>query len=633
MPKAMVATMTAASASRNCSSRVRAQVLVEAGVVGERQHARGDQLVGKLLHAVARAGVDDAGAARPLGHQLQHAPVAVAALALGRQRQLRPREAVDELARIAQPQLGADVVARARVGRGGDGEARHLREHLRQPSQHAVLRTEVVAPLADAMRLVDRHQRERQARQPLQHGRLHQAFGREVEQVQRAFVDPPPDVGAQAGLGAGVELLGRDARLLQGGDLVGHQRDQRRDDEAEAGPHQRRDLVAQALAAARRQHGQRTAAGQHLADHAGLQTAEVGVAERAAQDRPRGIERRAGAADRRTRRSNQWPRAHLPRPRRPEQGCHVRKSPRNATGINPHAVAWLPSHRAEGASSTRRRERGTAHNRHSCRYAGTVPAKIGVSPPHARPKVPRCRAWISPARTICAIRPPASQSCEPPAPSWRCASRSSARPGSRRPVSWPAVSSRTAKRSRCARTAAVAGLRWWMPGSIRALAVNMLTMDEPDHTRLRSIVDEAFRRRAMLDMEPHILRHCRSSWRPSCSPTEARPTSSSAMHASYRCPSSASCSACRGRQAAVHRLGKPRHSSHGHHQLPAHARGHWAMKRYLEGRLQIARETGRRGTDRGARPCREGRRPHQRPGDGGDGLPAAGRRHRKPPRI
>jgi cytochrome P450 len=51
----------------------------------------------------------------------------------------------------------------------------------------------------------------------------------------------------------------------------------------------------------------------------------------------------------------------------------------------------------------------------------------------------------------------------------------------------------------------LAGLRWWMPGVIRALANNMLTMDEPDHTRLRSIVDEAFRRRAILDLEPRIL--------------------------------------------------------------------------------------------------------------------------------
>ena len=50
----------------------------------------------------------------------------------------------------------------------------------------------------------------------------------------------------------------------------------------------------------------------------------------------------------------------------------------------------------------------------------------------------------------------------------------------------------------------VAGLRWWMPGIIKTFATNMLSMDEPDHKRLRDIVDEAFRRRAVLEMEPHI---------------------------------------------------------------------------------------------------------------------------------
>src|ERR1043165_10173067 len=51
---------------------------------------------------------------------------------------------------------------------------------------------------------------------------------------------------------------------------------------------------------------------------------------------------------------------------------------------------------------------------------------------------------------------------------------------------------------------ALVGLPWWMPKVIGTVANNMLTMDEPDHTRLRNIVDEAFRRRAVLDMEPHI---------------------------------------------------------------------------------------------------------------------------------
>jgi cytochrome P450 len=50
----------------------------------------------------------------------------------------------------------------------------------------------------------------------------------------------------------------------------------------------------------------------------------------------------------------------------------------------------------------------------------------------------------------------------------------------------------------------VAGMRWWMPGIIKTFATSMLSMDEPDHKRLRDIVDEAFRRRAVLGMEPHI---------------------------------------------------------------------------------------------------------------------------------
>ena len=52
---------------------------------------------------------------------------------------------------------------------------------------------------------------------------------------------------------------------------------------------------------------------------------------------------------------------------------------------------------------------------------------------------------------------------------------------------------------------AVAGYRWWTPGILRAITHNMMTVDEPDHTRLRGIVDEAFRRRAILEMEPRVL--------------------------------------------------------------------------------------------------------------------------------
>jgi cytochrome P450 len=66
------------------------------------------------------------------------------------------------------------------------------------------------------------------------------------------------------------------------------------------------------------------------------------------------------------------------------------------------------------------------------------------------------------------------------------------------------MASRVLKDSQRKDDGAVAGLRWWMPRMFRAFTNNMLTVDEPDHTRLRGIVDEAFRRRAVLDMEPRI---------------------------------------------------------------------------------------------------------------------------------
>src|SRR5258708_22854276 len=47
----------------------------------------------------------------------------------------------------------------------------------------------------------------------------------------------------------------------------------------------------------------------------------------------------------------------------------------------------------------------------------------------------------------------------------------------------------------------VAGMRWWMPGIVRTLTNSMLSMDEPDHERLRDIADEALPRPAALDME------------------------------------------------------------------------------------------------------------------------------------
>ncbi len=46
----------------------------------------------------------------------------------------------------------------------------------------------------------------------------------------------------------------------------------------------------------------------------------------------------------------------------------------------------------------------------------------------------------------------------------------------------------------------VVGLYWWMPRYLKLLASNMLAFDDPDHKRLRSLVDKAFHRREILDL-------------------------------------------------------------------------------------------------------------------------------------
>jgi len=50
----------------------------------------------------------------------------------------------------------------------------------------------------------------------------------------------------------------------------------------------------------------------------------------------------------------------------------------------------------------------------------------------------------------------------------------------------------------------IAGFRWWMPKTIRAITTNMLGKDEPDHRRLRKIVEAAFLRQSIEGMQTRI---------------------------------------------------------------------------------------------------------------------------------
>ncbi len=141
----------------------------------------------------------------------------------------------------------------------------------------------------------------------------------------------------------------------------------------------------------------------------------------------------------------------------------------------------------------------------------------------------------------------------------------------------------------------VAGLRWWMPGWIRTLAVSMLTMDEPDHTRLRSIVDEAFRRRAILDMEPHLFAIADELAADLF--TDGTPADLVERYA-RKLPLSVICELL-----GLPRADRPRFIAWansltrltGPLSFLRMLAGIGPMKRYLEGQLRIARETGGEG--------------------------------------
>ncbi len=73
--------------------------------------------------------------------------------------QVRPVERSDELDGIRKAKLRGDIPAHARRRRGGIGVQADPRQRLAQPSQLPVFGTEIVPPLADAVRLVDGDER------------------------------------------------------------------------------------------------------------------------------------------------------------------------------------------------------------------------------------------------------------------------------------------------------------------------------------------------------------------------------------------------------------------------------------------------------------------------------------------
>ena len=123
--------------------------------------ARPAELLGELLGLVAAGRIDDA-RPRLLGEQrleLRGDAVARADMVAD----VGPVEAGDDQPVLRDAELDEDVGAGARVGGRGQRQPRHVGEGVEQGQEQPVIGPEIMAPFGDAMRLVDRDQRQRHA--------------------------------------------------------------------------------------------------------------------------------------------------------------------------------------------------------------------------------------------------------------------------------------------------------------------------------------------------------------------------------------------------------------------------------------------------------------------------------------
>jgi AraC-like DNA-binding protein len=109
--------------------------------------------------------------------------------AAGRIGQIRPIEVADQLERLHETELSHDVAPHPRVAVAVKAD-RHVGPRGAQLADAAVLGPEVVAPVADAVRLVDDQAREAELQEPLEEARLHKTLGRDEQQLQRTAREP-----------------------------------------------------------------------------------------------------------------------------------------------------------------------------------------------------------------------------------------------------------------------------------------------------------------------------------------------------------------------------------------------------------------------------------------------------------
>ena len=201
----------------------------EPGVVRQRGDAFRAQRLGEFLDPLARGAIDNAGFALVARNHRQNVMGDIA-LAAHRKTYVRPVEGADENARLRRKKLLHDVGPGRRVRRRGHGDELHLpfaRDGSRDLGEIGVFGAEIMAPLRDAMSLVDgQNTGPRRAQQRLRVG-ADKPLGRHIEQAIAPLPQALLDRGVIARAVDGIQRRRRDAARAQLLHLIAHQGDQR----------------------------------------------------------------------------------------------------------------------------------------------------------------------------------------------------------------------------------------------------------------------------------------------------------------------------------------------------------------------------------------------------------------------
>ncbi len=260
---------------------------VHLAVIAVRRGAEAVEQGVDLVHLAGRGAVDDPGSTQTQHEAHQRAQTLIAAALQHVECEVRAmRRACDDLG-IAHSDEALDGASHLLGGGGRERQHRRGPEPTQALADLEVGRTEVVAPLGDAVRLVDGGQRETGLPE-----RAHRVFRGEGlrggHHQQRAALGDALERGlAIASAHRAVEAHHRHLVLEELFVLIAHQRQERGDHEHGLRQHHGRDLVTGGLSEAGGQHHEDVAPGQHGVDDATLLAVE-----------PRDAEAPGGALDR-----------------------------------------------------------------------------------------------------------------------------------------------------------------------------------------------------------------------------------------------------------------------------------------------------------------------------------------------